>query len=60
MIHYLTFNIQVDPGVQVLQAVVGVPTAVRPSVSGVRSPNLHQIPQSFLVQQAEGGTGPVD
>lgn len=31
----LTFDIQMDPGVKVSQAVVGVPTLIRPSVSGL-------------------------
>lgn len=32
---YVTFDIKVDPGAQVLQALAGVPTTVRTSVSGV-------------------------
>lgn len=39
----LTFDIQVDPGVQVVQAPVGVPTAVCPSVSGLRLLDLHGV-----------------
>lgn len=31
----LTFDIYVDPGVKMFQALVGVPTAVCPGVSGV-------------------------
>lgn len=49
-----------DPGVQVFQALVGVPTAVRPGVSGVRLPYLHRVRQSAQVQQTECSAGPMD
>lgn len=57
---YLTFDIQVDPCVQVFQALVAVPTAVCPSVLGVRPRYLHQILQILLIHQIECSRGPSD
>lgn len=56
----LTFDIEVDPGVQVFQAPVGVPTAVCPGVSRVCPPYHYRVRQSVLVQQTECSAGPMD
>lgn len=57
---YITFDIQVDPGAQVLKARVGVPTTVRSSVSGVRPADHYGVLQSAVIQQPESGTRPLD
>ena len=43
LLELLTFDVEVDPGVQVLQAAVGVPTAVRPGVFGLRDGDLQSV-----------------
>lgn len=49
-----------DPGAQVLQALVGVPTTVRSGVFGVRPADNDAVLRLAVVQQPESGTGPVD
>lgn len=57
---YGTFDIKVDPGAQVVQALVGVPTTVRASVSGVCALDKDGVQQLFVILQAESRTRPLD
>lgn len=57
---YITFYIKVDPGAQVLQALVSVPTTVCTSVSRVCPLNIYGVNQPAVVQQAESRARPVD
>lgn len=57
---HITFHIKVDPGTQVLQALVSVPTTVCTSVSGICPLNIYGVNQPAMVQQAESRARPVD
>lgn len=49
-----------DPGAQVRQALVGVPTEVRSGVSGVWLADNYGVLQLVLILQPKSGTRPAD
>lgn len=56
----LTFDVQVDPGVQVFQARGDVSTAVRPGMPWVCIFDLHRVWQFVIVLKTKRSGGPMD